>query len=349
MDDFVKQPSSERRVFFEQTAARMRLSPQIIEKDFWVCWTLKELFRLPEIGNTLIFKGGTSLSKVYRLIERFSEDIDVSLDRASLGFGGDADPEAGGSAKEQGRRLDKLRQACQEKIAKHLKPSFEKVIATKFNDATGGSVALDEADPDKQTLLYAYPSSWSDGPESYVRAAVKIEMGARSDHWPSEQADVSSYVAQQFPAAFKSPSFLVKALAAERTFWEKATLLHAENHRPADKTMPLRLSRHYYDLAQLIKSGVGQKAASDIELLQRVVEHKKVFFRSGWAHYETAQPGSLRLSPSTDRLKALDADYDKMQEMFFGDRPTFGEILENIREWEHRFNHSPARVEGGTK
>ena len=88
MDDFIRQPREERRVYFEQTAARLRLSPQIIEKDFWVCWTLKELFGLPEIGTTLIFKGGTSLSKVYRMIERFSEDIDVSLDRASLGFGG---------------------------------------------------------------------------------------------------------------------------------------------------------------------------------------------------------------------------------------------------------------------
>ena len=101
MDEFIRQPSEERRVYFEQTAARMRLSPQIVEKDFWVCWTLKELFGLPDIGGTLIFKGGTSLSKIYRMIERFSEDIDVSLDRGSLGFGGESDPEAGGSAKDQ--------------------------------------------------------------------------------------------------------------------------------------------------------------------------------------------------------------------------------------------------------
>jgi predicted nucleotidyltransferase component of viral defense system len=341
MDDFIRQSSDERRVFFEQTAARMRLSPQIIEKDFWVCWTLKELFRLPEVANTLIFKGGTSLSKVYRMIERFSEDIDVSLDRASLGFGGDADPEAGESAKEQGRRLDKLRQACQEKIVGQLKPSFEKVIATKFGQAAGWSVALDEADPDRQTLLYAYPSGWPDKTAGYVRAAVKIEMGARSDHWPSEQAEISSYVAQQFPAAFKAPSFKVKVLAAERTFWEKATLLHAEQHRPADKTMPLRLSRHYYDVARLITSGLGEKAARDLELLRRVVEHKKVFFRSAWAHYGTAQQGSLRLSPTPDRLKSLEADYDKMQEMFFGDRPAFAEILRVIRDWETGFNQTP--------
>lgn len=343
MDDFIRQPSDERRVFFEQTAARMRLSPQIIEKDFWVCWTLKELFGLPEVGSTLIFKGGTSLSKVYRMIERFSEDIDVSLDRASLGFGGDADPEAGGSAKEQARRLDKLRQACQEKIVGQLRPSFEKVIATKFGQAAGGSVALDEADPDRQTLLYAYPSGWPEKTAGYVRAAVKIEMGGRSDHWPSEQAEISSYVAQQFPAAFKAPSFKVKVLAAERTFWEKATLLHAEHHRPADKTMPLRLSRHYYDVAQLITSGLAERAARDLELLGRVVEHKKVFFRSGWAHYETAHKGSLRLSPTSDRLKPLEADYDKMQEMFFGDRPAFTKVLRVIGEWESGFNQTASR------
>jgi len=338
MDDFIRQPSEERRVYFEQTAARLRLSPQIVEKDFWVCWTLKELFGLPDIGTTLIFKGGTSLSKVYRMIERFSEDIDVSLDRASLGFGGEFGPEAGGSAKEQARRLDRLRQACQDEIVEHLKPAFEKVIATKFGRATGWSVVVDEADPDRQTLLYAYPSSWPDKTAAYVRAVVKIEMGARSDHWPSEQAGISSFVAQQFPAAFKVPSFLVKVLAAERTFWEKATLLHAEYHRPADKTMPLRLSRHYYDLSRLILAGLGGKAAQDLELLRRVVEHKKVFFRSGWAHYETAQKGSLRISPAPDRLKPLEADYDKMQEMFFGDRPDFAEILRGIGKWEHGFN-----------
>jgi len=134
------------------------------------------------------------------------------------------------------------------------------------------------------------------------------------------------------------PSFLVKVLAAERTFWEKATLLHAEYHRPADKTMPLRLSRHYYDLSRLILAGLGGKAAQDLELLRRVVEHKKVFFRSGWAHYETAQKGSLRISPAPDRLKPLEADYDKMQEMFFGDRPDFAEILRGIGKWEHGFN-----------
>jgi hypothetical protein len=177
------------------------------------------------------------------MIERFSEDIDVSLDRTSLGFGGELDPEAGSSAKEQTRRLDRLRQACQKAIVEHLKPAFERVIGAKLGRVTGWSVAVDEADPDGQTLLYAYPSSWPDKTAGYVRAVVKIEMGARSDHWPSEQVEISSYAAQQFPAAFRVPAFMVKVLAAERTFWEKATLLHAEHHRPAERTMPLQGAR----------------------------------------------------------------------------------------------------------
>jgi len=100
MDDFVKLDPRERGVFFDGTSASRGIQAQIVEKDFWVCWTLKELFKLPTIGEHLIFKGGTSLSKVFKIIERFSEDIDISLDRAFLGFGGANEPEAGGSNKE---------------------------------------------------------------------------------------------------------------------------------------------------------------------------------------------------------------------------------------------------------
>lgn len=257
MDQFIRLSDEERHLYFVQTAERMRLSPQIVEKDFWVCWTLKELFALPGIGSTLIFKGGTSLSKVYRIIERFSEDIDVSIDRASLGFGGQADPEATGSNKERQRRIDRLKEACQRKIAEDLQPAMAKVIESKCGSARDWSLVVDEDDPDRQTLLYAYPSRVPTVPGTHIRPAVRIEMGARSDHWPSDHAPISPYVAQQYPAAFRAPEFVAKVLVAERTFWEKATLLHAEYHRPPDKEMPPRLSRHYYDVSRLIVSGLG--------------------------------------------------------------------------------------------
>jgi hypothetical protein len=339
MDRFVRLSDDERQRYFVQTAERMGLAPQIIEKDFWVCWTLRELFALPDIGSMLIFKGGTSLSKAYRLIERFSEDVDVSMDRAGLGFGDEAsDPEAVISGKERRRRIDRLKEACRHKIDNELRPTMIKTIETALGDAQGWSLTVDEDDPDRQTLLYAYPSSLPEATGAYIRPAVKIEMGARSDHWPSDQVRIAPYVAEQFPAAFETTNFVVKVLAAERTFWEKATLLHAEYHRPPDKEIPLRLSRHYYDTSRLILSGIAEKATGRSGLLQRVVEHKKVFFPSGWAHYDEAIRGSLRLTPHPGRIRRLEEDYDKMREMFFAEQPVFAGVLRVLEEWETHFN-----------
>jgi hypothetical protein len=127
-------------------------------------------------------------------------------------------------------------------------------------------------------------------------------------------------------------------LAVTRTFREKATLLHAEYHRSPAKPMPPRLSRHYYDLARLIVAGVGEQAVADLELLQSVVDHKTVFFASGWARYAEARRGSLRLVPPPERTPALGADYDSMREMFFGEHLAFTEVLRILEEWEGRFN-----------
>jgi hypothetical protein len=165
MDDFVKMKPGERRLFFEGTATPRNMQPQIVEKDFWVCWTLKELFRLPTIGEHLIFKGDTSLSKVFKVIERFSEDIDVSIDRAFLGFGGANEPEAAASNKEKQRRIDALKVACQKKIAGELQPALEAAIRAKLASAEQWLVQSDESDPDKQTLIFDYPTSFA--PDSY--------------------------------------------------------------------------------------------------------------------------------------------------------------------------------------
>jgi hypothetical protein len=261
------------------------------------------------------------------------------MDRAGLGFGdGASNPEAVISGKARRRRIDRLREACQQKIGDELRPAMIKSIETALGDARGWSLTIDEDDPDRQTLLFAYPPSLPETAGAYIRPAVKIELGARSDHWPSNQIRIASYVAERFPAAFETTDFIVKVLAAERTFWEKATLLHAEYHRPPDKEIPLRLSRHYYDTSRLILSGIGEKAADRPELLKRVVEHKKVFFPSGWAHYDEAMQGSLRLMPHSGRIRGLEEDYDKMREMFFAERPAFAEVLRILEEWETHFN-----------
>lgn len=338
MDTFAKLSPQERRIFFERTAALRNMQGTIIEKDFWVCWTLKELFALPTIGEHLIFKGGTSLSKVFKIIERFSEDIDVSIDRGFLGFGGANEPEAGTSNKERQRRIDALKTACQLKISGELQPALESAVKSKIGYSEQWALRQDDDDPDQQTLLFEYPTAFPHETSHYIRRAVKIELGARADHWPCESKSITSYVAEQFPQGFREPSCVVKVLSAERTFWEKATILHAEFHRPAEKAMPERFSRHYCDFYDLIRKGVAVEAAQQLELLERVAKHKSLFFRSSWAKYEEAAKGTLHLCPSTPRIAALRDDYDKMRQMFFGAPPEFDAMLAVLQEWEKKFN-----------
>jgi len=338
MDGFVKLKPDERRLFFEGTATPRNIQPQVVEKDFWVCWTLKEMFRLPAIGEHLIFKGGTSLSKVFKVIERFSEDIDVSIDRGFLGFGGANEPEAGVSNKEKQRRIEALKAACQQKIAKGLLPALEAAIKAKVRHDEQWALRSDADDPDQQTLLFDYPTSFAPDAAGYIRRMVKIEMGARADHWPSESKLITPYVAEQFPQGFKEGSCTLKVLSLERTFWEKATILHAEHHRPVEKLMPERLSRHYCDFFEMVRRGVGKAAVEKLELLACVAQHKGLFFKTSWAHYGEAARGSLRVAPPGHRLKALKDDYAKMQQMFFGEPPDFDTMLDLLRQWESEFN-----------
>ncbi len=338
MDAFAQSSPENRRDGFVQTAAARRLDPVIVEKDFWVCWTLKELFRLPEIGEHLIFKGGTSLSKVFKVIERFSEDIDVSIDRAFLGFGGENEPEKGGSSNEKRRRVEALKEACQKRIATGLHPALEAAIKSKITATEAWSLRNDDEDADQQTLLFEYPSSFASVSSGYIRRAVKIEMGARADHWPCETKTVTPYVAEQFPQGFKERVCTVKVLSAERTFWEKATILHAEFHRPADKPIPERFSRHYCDFYELIRKDVAKSAVEKPELLARVAEHKSLFFRSASAKYSEAVRGTLRIAPPEHRLRPLRDDYGKMLQMFFGEPPNFDSIIAILTQWESEFN-----------
>jgi hypothetical protein len=167
---------------------------------------------------------------------------------------------------------------------------------------------------------------------------VKIEMGARSDHWPYETKSVTPYVAELFPQGFKQAACDVKVLAAERTFWEKATILHSEFHRPVEKPTPVRLSRHYCDFYELIRKGVAQRAVEQIELLNRVAQHKSLFFKSSWAKYGEAAKGTLKILPPEHRIALLQSDYANMREMFFGEPPKFDSILTLLKKWEQEFN-----------
>jgi len=328
-DPYLKLNRRERAELLDEVSRRRNLAPAILEKDYWVCLTLGALFSLPEIGEQLVFKGGTSLSKVFGLIDQFSEDVDISFHRDYLGFGNEYDPESASSNKQQKSRIEELQAACVTCIQESLLPALSAKMATILGSTGGWTIEVDVQDP--QTLLFHYPQAGA-SELNYIKPSVKIELGARSDHWPRETHTIRSYVGESLDLPLGVAT--VQALAAERTFWEKATLLHAECHRPVDKPMAARYARHYHDLASLAKSPVADKALADVELRKRVVAHKSVYFRSASAHYELAVPATLRLIPDPERIAELQKDHDAMAPMFFTPPPPLSEILETLRALE---------------
>lgn len=325
--------------FFSEAENRTGIRALMLEEDAWVCWTLRQLFSLPEARAHFIFKGGTSLSKVWKVIHRFSEDIDISLSREWLGFVGERDPEAAPNRKQCTRLLEELTAACAAKLRAEVLP----MLRARFTEALGTNAGwrLNLSADDEQTMLFAYPSVdvQADG-AAYVRPVIKIECGARSDRWPVTEQSLISYVAEAFPEAIANAGFSVPVLDIARTFWEKATILHAEAHRPVEKATPDRFSRHYADLAALARHEAGPAALGRDDLRARVVAHKQVFFPATWANYETAVPGTFKLIPSPNRLDALAADYRAMQDMFFRPQPTWHELVAHLRSLESRINAS---------
>lgn len=341
MNTFLQLPSERRRLAFQQVDAEMGLQAFSVEKDFWVCWTLHELFALPGIGEHLTFKGGTSLSKAWKLIERFSEDIDLIVDKKVLGFGGDAAPDKAATKKQRKARLEALMEACWEWVQGTLQPALAARIAEALGP-DGWKLEVDPDMPDGQCLLFRYPSVFPANAAGYVPPQVKIELGARSDDWPHEAKVITPYVLEQLSILDADLSAPVRVLAAERTFWEKACLLHEETFRPGDKPRKLRMARHYYDMWCLLRAGVGERALADTDLFQRVADHREIFFRYSWVDYSTHKPGSFRLVPPLAQLPAWKADYQAMLgPMFFGDAPSFEEILRAVGEFESRFNRFP--------
>lgn len=344
MDKVALLPRSDRAALFGETGAARGVANTIIEKDFWVCWTLKRLFGLP--GNaaaSLVFKGGTSLSKAFGIIRRFSEDIDLSFDRTDLGYTGERDPEKEGiSRKKAGQLIDELVGDVEKHIADKLLPALRLAIEQQLGTAQKDewSLSIDADDP--QTLNFHYPPALPAAQYqgmAYITPRVKLELGARGDPWPAEQRVIRSYAAEDFPDFFEESEATVTVLSARRTFWEKATALHAEANRPAESATPQYFSRHYYDLAMLLDSDEGRAAAGDIDLLATVAKHKATFFRSSWASYDTARPGTLRLIPSEGRIKDLKVDYRAMAPMMFDeDPPVFDDILSAIEKFQETVN-----------
>jgi hypothetical protein len=329
---FLELPPDERRLYIEQAALRRDLSPVVMEKDFWVCWLLGILFK-SAFADSLVFKGGTSLSKVFGVIERFSEDIDLSLAPEFLQL-----PEAGTSRTQANRWMDKAEEACSKAVQQQIAPAVEAVVAGVLGKGSQPWLEF-QTDPvtHSPVLLFHYPSSQPDG-FAYLKRSVKMEFGSLTDQQPTGRHSIRPWVADVLPDAFPDWQCEVVALEIERSFWEKATILHTEFHRPADKPTPDRFSRHYADTASLATHDAGKNAIARHDLRERVVEWKSRFFGSSWAHYDEAKPGTFRLVPTAERQAALQQDYSSMRDMYLSQPATFDDIVAILADLENRIN-----------
>lgn len=338
MDDVARLAPPDRSDLFRAAAEAKGVTVQIIEKDFWVCWVLRQLYTLGDLPAELLFKGGTSLSKVFGVIERMSEDIDLVIDREDLGFTGDRDPTAAEiSGKERERRIDAMKEAAAAFVAGPLVDALRARFEAVLGSSDSWSLRADVTNVDNTLILFGYPSM--EPPSAYLRSMVQLELGARGDTWPATEGKVTPYAAELFPTQFREPTASVHAITAERTFWEKATILHALAHQDADKAKRAKPARHYYDVYRLWEHGLGRTAAGDHTLLADVVRHKTTFYRDPKAMYELAVPGSLRLVPNDDVLTAIRPEYTAMaEEMIFGEAPPLDEVLRVLNDVEAAIN-----------
>lgn len=335
MNRIARMTASERAEIFSETAARKDVADAIVEKDYWVCWVLMHLFTIDAFDGRLLFKGGTSLSKVFHAINRFSEDLDLAVDYAALGFTGVRDPRQEGISKTRRTAiLEEMLEACRN----YVSGAFLETLGARFREVLGdGGWNLAVSGQDPNIVEFAYPRAISGG-LSYITPQVVLELGTHAEFVPHDRFQIRSFVAEEFPAVIAQADIDVTALLAKRTFWEKVTILHAEYHRPAEKPLPPRYSRHYYDVAQLARGAIRDEALADRALLADVVRHKQTFYPSAWARYDLAHPGSLHLIPQSARVTTLQRDYRHMGQMIFGEPPDFGAIMQDLQQLEREIN-----------
>lgn len=326
--DFYKLGEAQKREIFTVTAQQRGLPDYAVEKDWWVVQTLDTIFQL-DIAKHLLFKGGTSLSKAWKIINRFSEDIDLALNREYLGFN------SGMVSKTQ---VKKLREKSFEFVTTEFYGLLQKAFAEKgYSDVSFDFENLGDGDQDPVSILIHYPAITEYS--KYVLPRVKVEIGSRSLKDPFTNCEIVSFVGEEFSSqTFADTSITVPCVNPERTFLEKLFLLHEEFQRPEEKVRVERLSRHLYDASKIYKSEHVEKAY-DSNLIKSIIQHRERFNNITGVDYKTLNPPSLHPIPSEQFLKAWEADYKTMQaNMIPGDSPDFSDLLFIIQEATKKYN-----------
>ncbi len=323
MNKWFQQSEERRLAIITQTSNIVGLPPQAVEKDLWVTLTLKALFDLP-LSEHMVFKGGTSLSKAWKQIERFSEDIDLAIDRTYFGFAGDLGK----------NQLDKLRKISCAFVTNDLKVLLEKKLQTLGANPEKFSLIAREVkstDTDPQVLEFQYQPLV--GHEGYLPDRILIEVGSRSLIEPHVPRAIQSLIDESYPEQeFSSSPFSVASVIPERTFLEKIMLLHEEFLKPLEKSKPNRMSRHLYDLHRLMDTDYGLNAVKDKALFETIVSHRRKFTPIRGLDYSLHTSQTINLIPPDNIVGEWQADYKVMQtNMIYGNAPSFEELLKRMK------------------
>lgn len=347
MMKIINSSTEERNLLFTRVSESTHIPLAMVEKDFWVCFVLARIFSDAELRDALRFKGGTSLSKGYGLIKRFSEDLDLILDKSLVL--GDED-----IFKSPYKKQREFSDVISEKTATYISTILKSKIENVLNDAVKVYTDAEYAEItpsynpgkiDNKSLHIVYPKSAND---TYLRPDILLEIGIMSARTPCEDRNITSYVAQTFPQ-LALESCNVPTVKPIRTFWDKATILHREFYRPATKYnkqtdseepnyTPVRYSRHYHDLYQLGNSFVKDEALADRNLLADVVDRKDKLYHCPWAKYDECLTGKMHLLPNENNKSVIQEDYKAMQNMIYGEVPSWDEIIKYLTELEKEIN-----------
>jgi hypothetical protein len=338
---FIEASERDRRDLFLSASTRVGTAIQNVEKDFWVCWVLEVLYHgLPKGSPRLLFKGGTSLSKAYGLIRRFSEDIDITVFREDLKEPASVEALEGLSGKKRKAKLDAIRDACRSWVTGALQEHLSERLKEL---AAAGHITVDKDDSDGQTLLVWYPTVAADG-SGYVRPAVRIECGAKSALDPHREALVRPYIADEAKELDLTTKGVI-TIEAARTFWDKVVVAHGLRRwyeiRGELRQEGQRVSRHYYDLHCLHDSEAGGAALDNRGLGADCVRHARMFFDRPDFDLASAKPGTWAIAPAAAMRKALERDYANTVPMIFGSAPSFEEIMESVRKIDVAANTKP--------
>ena len=326
--EWLKQPKEVQRELFIKISDQTGLPFSAVEKDWWVTHTLSIIFSM-DCAKSLVFKGGTSLSKAWNLIERFSEDIDLALDREYLGFEGEL------SKKE----IHKLRYASYD----FLTTKFTCELREKFNSLgfTDVGVKYRETinhDQDPLVIEIYYPKLTEK--DIYLHPGILVEVGSRSLKEPYSQRVFKTMLSEIFPdRPFADSEITIPTVNPERTFLEKVFLLHEEFQRPPQKMRVERLSRHLYDIEKLSQTPYFQKALSDKNLYDTIVAHRSKFSHLEGVDYSKHAPAYIKIVPPENLLSIWEKDYEEMVEnMIYGEKLPFNELMMKIANVQRKIN-----------